>query len=221
VHTTRSVRSALQSARGGAPIPSGPVTSSALDTHAREHEQGHEAAAAMARGGGDRSREDDPFSDGGTTETDSDESSPRGVGARGPGSTSNPILTRLAVSRNSSPLAAATAAPGVCLLRFAWESAAGSLVGAVVGYGKPTPPVFPLSLASPFEWNLNLVLGFMAHRWRGNVWLWRHFEDLRCGLGMMGLDSVRLRLCSPDSSVTICLISIVLLWTLFCCSPWG
>ncbi|AQK40413.1 Mitochondrial import inner membrane translocase subunit TIM22-2 [Zea mays] len=151
----------------------------------------------MARGGGDRSREDDPFSDGGTTETDSDESSPRGVGARGPGSTSNPILTRLAVSRNSSPLAAATAAPGVCLLRFAWESAAGSLVGAVVGYG------------------------FMAHRWRGNVWLWRHFEDLRCGLGMMGLDSVRLRLCSPDSSVTICLISIVLLWTLFCCSPWG
>ncbi|PWZ18983.1 Mitochondrial import inner membrane translocase subunit TIM22-3 [Zea mays] len=95
----------------------------------------------MARGGGDRSREDDPFSDGGTTGTDSDESSPRGVGARGPGSTSNPILTRLAVSRNPSPLAAATAAPGVCLLRFAWESAAGSLVGAVVGYGKPTPPV--------------------------------------------------------------------------------
>lgn len=141
VHTTRSVRSALQSARGGAPIPSGPVTSSALDTHAREHEQGHETAAAMARGGGDRSREDDPFSDGGTTGTDSDESSPRGVGARGPGSTSNPILTRLAVSRNPSPLAAATAAPGVCLLRFAWESAAGSLVGAAVGYGKPTPPV--------------------------------------------------------------------------------
>ncbi|AQK78593.1 Mitochondrial import inner membrane translocase subunit TIM22-2 [Zea mays] len=95
----------------------------------------------MARGGGDRSREDDPFSDGGTTGTDSDESSPRGVGARGPGSTSNPILTRLAVSRNPSPLAAATAAPGVCLLRFAWESAAGSLVGAAVGYGKPTPPV--------------------------------------------------------------------------------
>ncbi|AQK78595.1 chloroplastic import inner membrane translocase subunit TIM22-2 isoform X2 [Zea mays] len=90
----------------------------------------------MARGGGDRSREDDPFSDGGTTGTDSDESSPRGVGARGPGSTSNPILTRLAVSRNPSPLAAATAAPGVCLLRFAWESAAGSLVGAAVGYGK-------------------------------------------------------------------------------------
>nr|ACF85301.1 unknown [Zea mays] len=89
----------------------------------------------MARGGGDRSREDDPFSDGGTTGTDSDESSPRGVGARGPGSTSNPILTRLAVSRNPSPLAAATAAPGVCLLRFAWESAAGSLVGAAVGYG--------------------------------------------------------------------------------------
>lgn len=53
---------------------------------------------------------------------------------RGPGA--NPILTRLSVSRNPSPLAAATAAPGVCLLRFAWESAAGSLVGAVVGYGK-------------------------------------------------------------------------------------
>ncbi|CAN6334182.1 unnamed protein product [Urochloa humidicola] len=58
------------------------------------------------------------------------------MGARRPGATNNPIVTRLAVSRNPSPLAAATEAPGVCLLRFAWESAAGSLVGAVVGYGK-------------------------------------------------------------------------------------
>jgi import inner membrane translocase subunit TIM22 len=48
------------------------------------------------------------------------------------------------VSRNPSPLSAATAAPGVCLLRFAWESAAGSLVGAVVGYGNaPVPPPPP------------------------------------------------------------------------------
>lgn len=56
----------------------------------------------------------------------------------------NPILSRLAVSRNPSPLAAATAAPGVCLLRFAWESAAGSLVGAVVGYGNDTLVPFPV-----------------------------------------------------------------------------
>ena len=110
--------------------------------HAREHEQGHETAAAMARGGGGDPRpEDDPFSDGDTTGSDSDESPQQGMGGRRPGAASNPILTRLAVSRNPSPLAAATAAPGVCLLRFAWESAAGSLVGAVVGYGKPTPPV--------------------------------------------------------------------------------
>ncbi|EES16065.1 mitochondrial import inner membrane translocase subunit TIM22-2 [Sorghum bicolor] len=92
----------------------------------------------MARGGGGGGPrpEDDPFSDGDTTGSDSDESPRQGMGARRPGATSNPILTRLAVSRNPSPLAAATAAPGVCLLRFAWESAAGSLVGAVVGYGK-------------------------------------------------------------------------------------
>ncbi|RCV19032.1 hypothetical protein SETIT_3G351200v2 [Setaria italica] len=92
----------------------------------------------MASGGGDpRPEDDDPFSDGGTSDSDSaDESHPRRMGARRPGATNNPILTRLAVSRNPSPLAAATAAPGVCLLRFAWESAAGSLVGAVVGYGK-------------------------------------------------------------------------------------
>jgi len=96
----------------------------------------------MARGGGGDPRpEDDPFSDGDTTGSDSDESPQQGMGGRRPGAASNPILTRLAVSRNPSPLAAATAAPGVCLLRFAWESAAGSLVGAVVGYGKPTPPV--------------------------------------------------------------------------------
>ena len=135
---TRTVRS------GGAPIHPVPVTSRAraLDTHAREHEQGHETAAAMARGGGGDPRpEDDPFSDGDTTGSDSDESPQQGMGARRPGAASNPILKRLAVSRNPSPLAAATAAPGVCLLRFAWESAAGSLVGAVVGYGKPTPPV--------------------------------------------------------------------------------
>ncbi|CAD6267701.1 unnamed protein product [Miscanthus lutarioriparius] len=91
----------------------------------------------MARGGGGDPRpEDDPFSDGDTTGSDSDESPQQGMGGRRPGAASNPILTRLAVSRNPSPLAAATAAPGVCLLRFAWESAAGSLVGAVVGYGK-------------------------------------------------------------------------------------
>jgi hypothetical protein len=95
----------------------------------------------MASGGGPRP-EDDPFSDGDTTESDSaDESLPQRqrAGARCPGE-GTPILTRLAVSRNPSPLAAATAAPGVCLLRFAWKSAAGSLVGAVVGYGKATPP---------------------------------------------------------------------------------
>ncbi|XP_062204166.1 chloroplastic import inner membrane translocase subunit TIM22-2-like [Phragmites australis] len=86
---------------------------------------------------GDPRPEDDPFSDGDTADSDSaDEATPQRMGARGPGATNNPILTRLAVSRNPSPLAAATAAPGVCLLRFAWESAAGSLVGAVVGYGK-------------------------------------------------------------------------------------
>ncbi|KAK3139898.1 hypothetical protein QOZ80_5AG0392320 [Eleusine coracana subsp. coracana] len=92
----------------------------------------------MATGGREPRPEDDPFSDGETTESDSADESlparPRAV-ARRPG-VSTPILTRLAVSRNPSPLAAATAAPGVCLLRFAWESAAGSLVGAVVGYGK-------------------------------------------------------------------------------------
>ncbi|CAL4899000.1 unnamed protein product [Urochloa decumbens] len=87
--------------------------------------------------GGDPRPEDEPFSDGDTSESDSaDESRPPRMRARRPGATNNPILTRLAVSRNPSPLAAATAAPGVCLLRFAWESAAGSLVGAVVGYGK-------------------------------------------------------------------------------------
>ncbi|TVU50019.1 hypothetical protein EJB05_01370 [Eragrostis curvula] len=89
-------------------------------------------------GGGGARPEDDPFSDGDTSGSDSgDESLPARPrsGLRRPGA-STPILTRLAVSRNPSPLAAATAAPGVCLLRFAWESAAGSLVGAVVGYGK-------------------------------------------------------------------------------------
>ncbi|KAL6643633.1 hypothetical protein ACP70R_018399 [Stipagrostis hirtigluma subsp. patula] len=89
--------------------------------------------------GGDPRPEDDPFSDGDESDSDSSDESlpPRRKGARRPGGGSNnPILTRLAVSRNPSPLAAATAAPGVCLLRFAWESAAGSLVGAVVGYGK-------------------------------------------------------------------------------------
>jgi hypothetical protein len=95
-------------------------------------------AAVMVGGGGDPRPEDEPFSDGDATESDTDESPPQGISARRPGATTNPILTRLAVSRNPSPLAAATAAPGVCLLRFAWESAAGSLVGAVVGYGKPT-----------------------------------------------------------------------------------
>ncbi|KAF8783991.1 hypothetical protein HU200_000087 [Digitaria exilis] len=93
----------------------------------------------MASGGGDpRPEDDDPFTDGEASDSDSaDESRPRRMGVRRPGgATNNPILTRLAVSRNPSPLAAATAAPGVCLLRFAWESAAGSLVGAVVGYGK-------------------------------------------------------------------------------------
>nr|ACG40772.1 hypothetical protein [Zea mays] len=90
----------------------------------------------MVGGGGDPRPEDEPFSDGDATESDTDESPPQGISARRPGATTNPILTRLAVSRNPSPLAAATAAPGVCLLRFAWESAAGSLVGAVVGYGK-------------------------------------------------------------------------------------
>ncbi|KAF8661142.1 hypothetical protein HU200_057251 [Digitaria exilis] len=94
----------------------------------------------MASGGGGdpRPEDEDPFTDGEASDSDSaDESLPRRMGARRPGgATNNPILTRLSVSRNPSPLAAATAAPGVCLLRFAWESAAGSLVGAVVGYGK-------------------------------------------------------------------------------------
>jgi len=119
----------------------------------------------MASGGGDPRPEDDPFSDGDTSESDSAyESRPQRMGARRPGATNNPILTRLAVSRNPSPLAAATAAPGVCLLRFAWESAAGSLVGAVVGYGKthagPSSPL--LTCLPPFEWNLGL--GFRALR---------------------------------------------------------
>ncbi|XP_006664064.2 chloroplastic import inner membrane translocase subunit TIM22-2-like [Oryza brachyantha] len=87
----------------------------------------------MASGGGDPRKEEEVgfSSDGGdSTDAESSDEAARAV----PGS--NPILNRLAVSRNPSPLAAATAAPGVCLLRFAWESAAGSLVGAVVGYGK-------------------------------------------------------------------------------------
>jgi import inner membrane translocase subunit TIM22 len=111
----------------------------------------------MASGGGGdpRPEDDDPFPEGDTSDSDSaDEPHPPRMGARRPGATANnPILTRLAVSRNPSPLAAATAAPGVCLLRFAWESAAGSLVGAFVGYGKPTPPAAPryCSPASPFE----------------------------------------------------------------------
>lgn len=81
-------------------------------------------------------RPDDNYSsDGGDiTDADSSDESPRPP--RKGGLRANPILTRLSVSRNPSPLTAATAAPGVCLLRFAWESAAGSLVGAVVGYGK-------------------------------------------------------------------------------------
>ncbi|CAD6269998.1 unnamed protein product [Miscanthus lutarioriparius] len=124
----------------------------------------------MARGGGGDPRpEDDPFSDGDTTGSDSDESPQQGMGARRPGAASNPILKRLAVSRNPSPLAAATAAPGVCLLRFAWESAAGSLVAPSLDTVNPRLPSSLLSLASPFEWNLNLALGFMAHRRRGNV----------------------------------------------------
>ncbi|KAJ1265537.1 hypothetical protein BS78_08G083100 [Paspalum vaginatum] len=91
----------------------------------------------MASGGdGDPRAEEEPFSDGDTTESDSEDSPPQGMRGRRPVAATNPILTRLAVSRNPSPLAATTAAPGVCLLRFAWESAAGSLVGAVVGYGK-------------------------------------------------------------------------------------
>ncbi|KAL6842027.1 hypothetical protein ACP4OV_028006 [Aristida adscensionis] len=86
---------------------------------------------------GDPRPEDDPFSDGDASDSDSSEEPlpAQRRAARRPGA-SSPILTRLAVSRNPSPLAAATAAPGVCLLRFAWESAAGSLVGAFVGYGK-------------------------------------------------------------------------------------
>ncbi|CAN6338441.1 unnamed protein product, partial [Urochloa humidicola] len=110
-------------------------------TQTRNFSNTNTNTAAMASvgggGGGDPRPEDDPFSDGDTSDSDSaDESRPRRMGARRPGATNNPIVTRLAVSRNPSPLAAATAAPGVCLLRFAWESAAGSLVGAVVGYGK-------------------------------------------------------------------------------------
>ncbi|KAF0888236.1 hypothetical protein E2562_013691 [Oryza meyeriana var. granulata] len=93
-------------------------------------------------GGGDPRRkegEEDAFSSDGEDTTDAESSDEMARETRAgrkavPGA--NPILNRLAVSRNPSPLAAATAAPGVCLLRFAWESAAGSLVGAVVGYGK-------------------------------------------------------------------------------------
>jgi hypothetical protein len=107
--------------------------------------RGHVTALRRAMAGDAPRPEDDPLSDGETTESDSaDESLPARplAGRRRPGE-SAPILTRLAVSRNPSPLAAATAAPGVCLLRFAWESAAGSLVGAVVGYGKATPRASP------------------------------------------------------------------------------
>nr|BAK02072.1 predicted protein [Hordeum vulgare subsp. vulgare] len=83
---------------------------------------------------GDPKPDENYSSDGGdTTDAESSDESPRQP--RSPPRV-NPILTRLSVSRNPSPLSAATAAPGVCLLRFAWESAAGSLVGAVVGYGK-------------------------------------------------------------------------------------
>ncbi|KAM0912005.1 hypothetical protein ACQ4PT_013086 [Festuca glaucescens] len=80
-------------------------------------------------------RPDDNYSsDGGdTTDAESSDESPHPPRK---GLRANPILTRLSVSRNPSPLSAATAAPGVCLLRFAWESAAGSLIGAVIGYGK-------------------------------------------------------------------------------------
>uniref|UniRef100_A0A453K0H3 Uncharacterized protein n=1 Tax=Aegilops tauschii subsp. strangulata TaxID=200361 RepID=A0A453K0H3_AEGTS len=82
---------------------------------------------------GDPKPDENYSSDGGdTTDAESSDESPHQP-RRGP--RANPILTRLSVSRNPSPLSAATAAPGVCLLRFAWESAAGSLVGAVVGYG--------------------------------------------------------------------------------------
>uniref|UniRef100_A0A0D9XZU1 Mitochondrial import inner membrane translocase subunit TIM22 n=1 Tax=Leersia perrieri TaxID=77586 RepID=A0A0D9XZU1_9ORYZ len=97
----------------------------------------------MASGGGGdarRKEEEEGFSSDGGDTTDAESSDEAAAGRRrgvvpsvGAG---NPILRRLAVTRNPSPLAAATAAPGVCLLRFAWESAAGSLVGAVVGYGK-------------------------------------------------------------------------------------
>ena len=91
---------------------------------------------------GNPTPDDNYSSDGGdTTDADSCDESPRPP-RRGP--RANPIVTRLSVSRNPSPLSAATAAPGVCLLRFAWESAAGSLVGAFVGYGNSTVP--PLHL---------------------------------------------------------------------------
>uniref|UniRef100_A0A0E0FCL1 Mitochondrial import inner membrane translocase subunit TIM22 n=1 Tax=Oryza meridionalis TaxID=40149 RepID=A0A0E0FCL1_9ORYZ len=97
----------------------------------------------MASGGGGDARrrkeegEEDGFSSDGGDTTDAESSDEKaGAGRRRAVPGANPILSRLAVSRNPSPLAAATAAPGVCLLRFAWESAAGSLVGAVVGYGK-------------------------------------------------------------------------------------
>lgn len=148
------------------------------------HEHNHgTAAAAMASGGEPRPEDDGPFSDGDASDYDSaDESRPRRMGARRPGGASNnPILTRLAVSRNPSPLAAATAAPGVCLLRFAWESAAGSLVGAVVGYGKPTPlPVVPAPHPClPVRMEGNLGLGFRAQRRRGDVRSSRHFGASR------------------------------------------
>uniref|UniRef100_J3NDS8 Mitochondrial import inner membrane translocase subunit TIM22 n=1 Tax=Oryza brachyantha TaxID=4533 RepID=J3NDS8_ORYBR len=90
-------------------------------------------------GGGPREEEEVGFSSDGGDSTDAESSG--GAARAVPGS--NPILNRLAVSRNPSPLAAATAAPGVCLLRFAWESAAGSLVGAVVGYGDALGPTLP------------------------------------------------------------------------------
>jgi import inner membrane translocase subunit TIM22 len=101
----------------------------------------------MASGGNPRP-DDNYSSDGGgdTTDAESADESPRPPRK---GLRANPILTRLSVSRNPSPLSAATAAPGVCLLRFAWESAAGSLVGAVVGYGTHTPRPSTLHLLAP------------------------------------------------------------------------
>lgn len=87
---------------------------------------------------GDPKPDENYSSDGGdTTEAESSDESPHQPRTA---PRANPILTRLSVSRNPSPLSAATTAPGVCLLRFAWESAAGSLVGAVVGYGNTAVP---------------------------------------------------------------------------------